>query len=271
MTSFSSPRETALGLVPRLTSSKEDGTPYKRFPDVENEIARALSYPRAEWLRMVEGRGRLSRETLVFLIRQLSDSDRDLCGRLIQELCKSVVRIAQEWARGFDRITTDELLLKVEIEIIELVLAETPSRQSEFLEIAFADAVKKRTINAVDKRKNSPMPLRMQSGGDPGSDKIEIENRAEQVPDEDPTPEQLAEQQENKVRLRELIGKAGAAVKDPRHLEAVILHHVRDWPLTSKDQSTPTLARHFGMSGRQIQNWINNALAVMRTAIGEKK
>jgi hypothetical protein len=271
MTSFSSPREKVLGLVPRLTFSKEDGTPYTRFPDVENEIARALGYPRAEWLRMLEGPGRLSRETLVFLIREVSDSDRDLCGRLIQQLCKSVVRIAQEWARGFDRITTDELLLKVEIEIIELVLAETPSRQSEFLEIAFADAVKKRTINAVEKRKNSPMPLRMQSCGDPSSDKIEIENRADQVQDEEPNPEQWTEQQENKVRLRELIGRAGAAVKDPRHLEAVILHHVRNWPLTSKDQTTPTLARHFGMSGRQIQNWINNALKVMRIAIGEKK
>jgi hypothetical protein len=64
--------------------------------------------------------------------------------------------------------------------------------------------------------------------------------------------------------------KAYAAVKDRRHLEAVVLRHVHDWPITDKDPDTPTLAKRYGKSGRQIQNWISDALEAMRTAIGEK-
>jgi hypothetical protein len=271
MSSSSSSCEQTSLVVPRLVSSTINGEPYERRPDVEAEIARALNCSRGEWVRMAEGKDRLSREALVFLIRQTIDIDRDLCGRLIHKLSKSVGRIAQHWAQGFDRITTDEILLQVEIEIIELVLAENPSRQSEFLEIAFGKAVERRTINAVEKRRNSPMPLNAGSGDGSGRDEMEMESPAESVPDECPNPEEIVEQLEDEIRCRALISKASAAVKDPRHLKAVILRHIRGWPITAKDPNKPNLARYFGVSGRQIQNWISNALEAMRAAIGDKR
>ena len=63
--------------------------------------------------------------------------------------------------------------------------------------------------------------------------------------------------------------KAVESVKDRRHVDAVILHYVRGWPITDHDPTKPSLERHFGKSGRQIQNWIKSALATMRVAIGD--
>jgi hypothetical protein len=60
-----------------------------------------------------------------------------------------------------------------------------------------------------------------------------------------------------------------AAVSDPRHREAVMLHHLHGWPITDKDPETPTLCKHFDMTARQIQNWIRTAFDEMRAAVGE--
>jgi hypothetical protein len=260
---------TVSAQVPALNSLTKKGVPYRRHDDVEAEIARFLNRPRSEWATILEGRGRLSDETLVFLIRQTMKSDRDLCGRLLHRLSKRAVRIAKSWAQGFDRITTDEIVWQVEIEIIELVLTTEPSRQSDFLEIAFGKAVERRTINAVDKRKHSPMPLRATPSDISGDETSE--NPAELVLDQRPSPEEIVAQLEDAARRPELIRKAHGAVKDRRHLKAVILRHVRGWPITDKNPNKPSLERLFGMSGRQIQNWISDALEVMRSAIGDKK
>lgn len=273
MSSSSSPFEPAPPRhegVPPLSSSTREGEAYQRHADVEAEIARALARRRADWMAMCQGQGRLSNEAIVFLARQTLKDDRDLCGRLIHQLGRAVARIAGRWAQGFDPLTTDEIVWQVETEIIELVLAPTPSRQSEFLEMAFGKAVERRTINAVEKRRHSPMPLGV-SRSDSSDDEPDAERQAERVADKSPDPEQIAAQLEDEIRRRELIKRAYASVKDPRHLEAVILRHVRGWPITDKDPTKPTLVKHFGKSERQIRNWINEGLEAMRAAIGETK
>jgi hypothetical protein len=172
------------------------------------------------------------------------------------------VRIANRWARGFNAITTEGIVLKVELEIIELILAETPSRQSDFLEVAFGKAVERRTINAVSQHR----------GRTPHVDNVnELASAAELVADNRPSPEEIFAELEDDIRRPELIRMACDAVKNPQHLEAVILRFCHDWPITDSDPNKQTLARRFGKSGRQIQNWINKALEEMRTAIGEKK
>jgi hypothetical protein len=256
--------------VPRLRSSTRDGTPYQRRADVEAEIAEALGRPQAEWPTMCHGPRRLSNEAIVFLVRTSLNQDRDACGHLIRHLGKAVAGIAKHWAQGFDPLTTDEIVWQIEIEIVELLLAATPTRQSEFLEIAFGKAVERRTINAVQKRRHSPMPLRA-TAGDDSDDRTEAEGREESVADEGPLPEEIAAQLQDKVRRRELLGKARASVKDPRHLQAVILRHVYRWPFNEKDGSKPSLVRHFQKSERQIRNWIADGLEAMRAAIGEER
>lgn len=254
--------------VPPLTSSTEKGEPYKRRADIEAKILRALERPLAEWAAMAAatGAGRLPDEALVFLIRAIQNGDRDLFGRLINELSRRTARIARHFVQGYDKDTTNEIIWKVEKEIIDLVLVENPSRQSEFLEIAFRTAVERRTINIVAKQKQYPQPLRRAPAEPP-----EGEEEAERLTELVPGPEEILAELEHRTRRPELIKIAVAAVKDPRHREAVILRHVHGWPITDKDPTKPTLERHFGMSGRQIQNWITNALEAMRAAIGDSR
>lgn len=272
MSSFSRPKSEPPHneAVPRLQSSTREGMPYQRRADVEAEIAEALGRPQAEWPTMCHGARRLSNEAIVFLVRRSLNEDRDVCGHLIRHLGRSVAGIAKYWAQGFDSLTTDEIVWQIEIEIVELVLAPTPTRQSEFLEIAFGKAVERRTINAVQKRGHSPMPLRA-TAGDDSDDRTEAEGHEESVADEGPLPDEIAAQLQDKARRRELLGRARASVKDPRHLEAVILRHVYGWPFTEKDGSKPSLASHFHKSERQIRNWITDGLEAMRAAIGEER
>ncbi len=145
--------------VPQLASSTPDGKPYRRRQDVEAEIAAILARSPDTWQMLIESQS-VSSEALVFMAKRVALIDRDLCGRLIHELSGRLVRIATRWAQGFDPMTMDEILLEVEIQIVELVLAEIPSRQTDFLEIAFGKAVERRTINAVEKWKKSPEALR---------------------------------------------------------------------------------------------------------------
>lgn len=217
-----------------------------------------------------KGDGCLSNEALVFLVRQTRNGDRDLFGRLIHLLGSRALRIAERWAQGFDRDTTNEIVWNVEKEILDLVLTDTPCRQSDFLEVAFGKAVERRTINAVQKRKQLPLPLRA-SFADKHEEETEPETPTELVADECPSPEEMLIALESEVLLPELIQKAHAAVKDRRHLEAVILRYGHDWPITDKDPAKPTLVRHFGVSEKQLRNWIKDALKLMRAAVGDSK
>jgi hypothetical protein len=159
------------------------------------------------------------------------------------------------------------LIEKVQIGILELILAKVPSRQSEFLEIAFKKAVTGRTINVVATFKQEAMSGiidTLQSS----EDNSETEDWAGKFRDKRPGPEEIVLSLENDALEPELIRTARHAVKDRRHWEAVVLHYVQGWPLTSSDPNKPCLERHFGVSARQIHNWITKALESMCSAIG---
>jgi hypothetical protein len=77
-----------------------------------------------------------------------------LFGQLVGELTKRVAGIAGASAQGFDVITKEDILWRVEREIFNLVLVPMPSRQSDFLEIAFGQAAQ-RTNNTVERHNAS--------------------------------------------------------------------------------------------------------------------
>src|SRR5438067_8338820 len=152
------PIPSSLAPVPPLTSSKPDGKPYERSATVKSEIGTILCVPESDWIAQADD---LQNETLVFLIRQTRRADPELYGRLFQELSKRITRLARRSVRGLDRPTAEEIVLKVEIDMLELVLAEEASRKTDFLQVAFAQAVESRTVDAVRKhRRNSPMAHR---------------------------------------------------------------------------------------------------------------
>jgi len=273
MSTFSTPQKSgSLARIRRLASSLANGKAYERRPDVEAEIQRVLRLHQSAWIAEAED---LQNETLVFLIRQIDRGDEELFGRLLQELSKRTVRIASRWAQGLDPIAAEEIVLRVEMQILELVLAETASRQSDFLEVAFGKAVEVRTINAVRNHNGSAMGRRAEivadTPGDFGDEFDEMERPLGLAVDDRPGPEAILLQLEDEARRDEWIQKAYDAVRDLRHLEAVILHYGCGWPITSKDPSKPDLARHFGAKPRQIKYWIATALEAMRETIGEQK
>jgi hypothetical protein len=253
--------------IPPLKSTKVGGEPYKRRTDVEASIGQALRQPPAEWVAIAKAKGerRLPDEALVYLVRAARHESQDVFGGLVDELCRRLVRASERFAQGFDACATEAIVTKVEIAVIELVLAKTSSRQSEFLEIAFKQAVERRTINAVEKYRHDAMFLATEMTGASGDD-TEPDDPIENLKDDEDGPAEIL----LSLEVKALVRIARHAVKNRRHLEAVVLHCLQGWPLSSSDPNKPCLERHFGISARQIHNWITKALECMRSAIGAK-
>jgi hypothetical protein len=237
--------------IPPLTKSTIDGAPYRRRADIEARIAEVLQRPQNEWATIAAA---LPDEALVFIIRQADKNESNLIGALTRELSRRIVNVGRRWAKGFSTVTTEEILYTVETKVIELVFAERPSRQSEYLEMAFSRIVKGKTLNEVLKYRDRPASIK----------RAQHEDRKPEEPIYDGAGplDQLF-----KAEDAGLVRRALAAVSDERHRKAVVLRHVNGWPLTSSDPAQPSLEKHFGMSGRQIQNWITSALEIMRAEI----
>src|SRR5262249_6722021 len=153
-----------------------------------------------------------------------------LCGRLLEELRKRISGLSRRFVQGLDDLAKEEILSNVEIEILEIVLSKDSSRQTDFLEIAFARAVEKLTIDAIRKYNNSPLAHRGEIADDAtDEDGDEIERPIELLPDNRPNAQDTLLQLEAGNQRHELLRKACDAVQNPRHLEAIILHYGHGW------------------------------------------
>jgi hypothetical protein len=233
------------------------------------EIRRVLGLHHSDWIALAED---LKSETLIYLMRQVHHSDKDLFGRLLAELDKRIARIGRRWAQDFDPTTTEEILWKVEKDILDLIVAEKPSRKGDNLEVAFGQVVKRRTINAVEKYNNSPMGRRDEfvpqiSDGD-GDDPNKIKRPIELAADGRPGPQfTLLESERESLRPR-LFKKAYGAVKDPKDREAVKLHIEKGLPIQSADPNQDTVARRLNETVRQAKYRFSKAMKAMRKALG---
>ena len=254
--------------VPPLASSTADGKPYERSATVHAEICKMLSLPQSCWIREAEN---LQNETLIFLIRQTHHAEDELRGQLLEELRKRIMGRARRFVQSLDDLAAEEIVLNVEIEILEAVLTNGPSRKADYLEIAFAQAVERLTIDATRKHNNSPMGHRGEVVADAtDEDGDPIERPIEFIPDDRPNPEDTLLNLQRENRRHELLRRACDAVKDRRRLKAVILHYAHGWPITSKYRGKPNLSRHFRANPRQIKYWIATSLDEMRAALGIK-
>ncbi len=257
--------------IPPLSSYDLKGRLYTRRSGTEDEIRGALGSPQATWSALARAAPpkRLSSEALVFLVRSVRDFDRNLAGELIETLIHRVLQTARRWCRGFDPMTTEDILDKVQTEILDRLLALHPTRASEFLEIAFERVVKTRTLNQVAKHSQRMVGLTHSSSGDFEDGDSPEERTEEQIAAPGPGPEEIVSGLADEKHRAELIRRARAAIKDTRHFEAVLLRYAHGWPITASDPSKPSLERHFGKTSRQIQNWINKGIQQMRESLGE--
>jgi len=266
MGDFAESKKSASSDVADLTASTADGKQYQRTGAVKEEIERVLSLGHSE----IRGAAKQVRpETLVYLIRHLGRDD-DLRGELLQELSRHIVQLARRWVRTLSPAAAEEIILQVEIEILEIVLTEAPSRKSDFLEISFSQAVTRRTLNRVRGYKRSPMGHRDESVALVGDDDDESEPSLELLADPRSNPEEMRLALQDEAHRRELFRKALRAITNPRARKAVVLHYIRDWPIERNDGSKLDLVHYFNEPAQEIHRWLRKAMKEMRAAIGGK-
>jgi hypothetical protein len=249
----------ALGGIAPLTQRKKDGSPYVRPPDVEAEIAEVVASDPATWSVSV-----LKSETLVHLVRWLwKRNDLRLIGKVIDCLGKRIAQIARDFSSGLGKSGAEDFAIEIAEELNLLIFAQAATRQSEFLECAFRTAVRRRAINKRTKLRERLKHEKCESS------LPEIESDGKEIgivslhADGEPAPDQMASDSES-------TGRTLAAVSNPLHREAFVLHCLQGWPLYDEDETIPTLSTRFGRSPRQIQNWIAKARSEMRTALGDE-
>ena len=265
MDTFSDPaKSVSAARTRRLASSKASGKPLERWGDIEAEIERMLGLHESEWIAEA---GDVQSETLVFLIRYIRKGGQEVYSRLVRELSRRIAHLVNGFTQNLDNeAAAEDIAMKVEDHIMGLVLTEEATRQSDYLEVAFTKAVKRRAIDAVRRYKTSWMGAHrgevVPNGGDMDLDEFEeVERPIEFARDPGVSPETI-------VLRADLIQKAYDASEDPRYLEAVILHLGHGWPIESADPDKEDLVRHFNATARQIKYWIAKAMQAMREAVG---
>jgi hypothetical protein len=245
-----------------------DGRAYERWQDIVKQIRETCRLPQSDWIAQAP---QLESETLVFLFRQTHRVEPDVAGPLLEELCKRTLRQARHKVKGLKPMEAEHVVLEVEEKILQLLLSGEPSRQADFLEIAFAKSIEQRTLNAIEKLKTSTLLGHRgefhPAYGDTDVTKFESQHPLLLAPDSRPDPLKVLLDAEKKERVQALIEQASGAVKDPRHLEAVVLRYLHGWPIESK-KGIPTLVSYFNVSAQQIRKWIATALKEMREALG---
>jgi len=249
--------------VEPLKMLNADGTPYERPAHVQTELGRILALSHSE--RAAEAPG-VHSETLVYLIRHRKQADEELYEVVFQELSKRIVRTARRHVRGFPKIAIEEIVSKVEMQILELLVANSLDPAGDFFEVGFAQGVEGRTRNA---RRGYQRSL---TGGRRGwvvtdetdEDGDEIERTIELVEDNAPGPEDIVLAMKDEEHRRELFERVRAVVKDPRYLEAAMLFFCENWQIRSKDPNKGSLERHFGATDSQIRHWISVVVKAMR-------
>jgi hypothetical protein len=238
--------------IPDLTSILKDGTVYQRLPVVLTEIATMLRLGEREWVAAAK---KLRHETLVYLIRDIKirHGDEEIRGKLLLELSRRILRVAKHWMSGVKKHKKDELAEEIEFEILQLVLAERPSTQSEYLEVVFEHVVKARTLDAVRKLNRTPegwlQDLPPNAEGDEGEDVLQFLARRA---DPGPTPEVAC-------LIKDDLRVAEAAVKDPRDWEVLKLRHIEGMPIECKDGSEEDIPGRTGETVRRTKYRLDRA------------
>jgi len=242
--------------VRQLTMSTEDGTPYTRSPAVEEQIAETLCWSDSD---VPAKRKSLLNEVLVYNIRRFRERDDYICGMLLRELGQRTSRIVNAAICGVDPLGKADIAMQVEVEVLELAIAPEPSRKSEFLEVAFTQAVKRRAINLRERLKTTVQGHCGRYKPNPIQDLDEQEKKRKRplefVPDSREGPEAALaafEDEQFRDQAYEIV-RAALDGEEGRLLLAFRLHVVDGWPLWSANPNLPTVARHFGLTHGQAK------------------
>lgn len=253
-------------VVRPLTMATVDGTRYARSAAVESEIAETTGWSEADVLGK---RKSLSNEALVYNVRRFLGSDDAVCGLLLRELGQRTIRIVKGATQGLDRLEKEDIAMQVEMDVLELVIAPQPSRKSEFLEMAFVQAVRCRAMNLSEQMSRTVQGRRGRYKPSPILDLDEQDKKRKRplefAPDHRNGPEAaLAAFQDEQFRSQAYdVVQAALQGEDNRLLPAFQYYVVERWPLWSADPDLPTIARHFSLSHGQAKYLLERARKII--------
>jgi hypothetical protein len=208
-------------------------------------------------------------ETLVHLILVTRTGDPVLCAALVAELARRIVRLARKATREWDRGAAEEIIATVRFHVLQRLLTENCSRKTEFLEVSFAEAIAGYTaaacrsaIKIADKR-GRVFADAVDDDGD------EVERPMELLPSDYASPEEAVIDVRQQEQVQGLLDTAAVYLKDPRCLQAVVLHVVEGIPVTSTDPEEDTLTRIFDATIGQVQHMLKAGMRALRRAVKE--
>lgn len=258
-------QQGTLKIPDALTQCKRTGAPYVRFGDVESQITDVIQYPKDEWIGLIfRDAMRWKTQTLVYLARH-SIGDDIVFGRLLVEILKRASKALGYLNKVFDPATLDVIDAEVAKQLVELVVAETPTRASEYLEIDFKGKVKQLANKQAVKHKFHPAPGQILISSKHGDKPDPLDTLST---DDTPYSRLVAKVDRNMIR------RLLSAVTDPRHRKAFVLRKMRNWPMYDDDPTVPSVLRYFGLRSdqrRTVQYWITRAEGQMREAYGEEE
>jgi hypothetical protein len=230
------------------------------------QIAELSPRPQSEWAeRALE----LLPESLVHFMRRTRY--RKIYGALAAELASRLAWIVLGTLQGwYDEGATEQILRQVESEILKLVAAKTPSPSSEGLEVAFGQAVVRRTLNVAKLYKATwgkhgghvPAAPIDEDGEDEEFDPLEY------VADIAPSPEARVILRETHELNKKKCAKALRRITYPQHRVAVRLHFLEGMPVVSSDPDEPTLVKYFNRTEATVRHWLHVRMKQMRKALG---
>ena len=243
---------------------------YKRLPEVERQIAEALSLRGCELVgrarRREEGSSDfLSAEALVYFIRRaIRGEDRRIRNDLFRELLERCNPQFRGKFKGFGPEDRQDLQGDVHLSIVEDLFAEDD--RSDFMQVRFWTYLERKCTDARRarfgrKKKRKP------KGEGTDRDKEEAENREIEWTREGVVEglSILKEEVDRRLSLEDLATIGQALGRLPPQLRQVfLLRHYFLMKIGSDDRANaadeePTIAQQFRCTGRTVRNWLKEA------------
>lgn len=245
-----------------LTRLTRTGEPYVRPPEVQAELDCLLGASADEQLAQAKTADKTSTayirdECLVYLIRQaaLAD-DAERYHALAALLLKRRMRGIERKLRALG--VADDDVADLEQEVVSAMMTsilEGPS--GEYFQVRFRSALYRRILKVYDGYVRQRRRTKREQSLD-----APLASSGHEETDDDPSLGALLEGPDDvvaEVERRLLVPEALAAITDPRHREAFVLHHYHGWQIESGDTAEPTLSRLFDRTPRMVSNWLRTA------------
>jgi DNA-directed RNA polymerase specialized sigma24 family protein len=265
-----SPTESSRHSAPEirpLTRRAQTGELYYRRPEVERQIAEALSQNRA----LIENRLRerdkaselfLKEECLVYLIRDFARRGDDaLVSEMSNELtvrCMDFVKYQVRRLVNFADL--EECRNEILMQTFERIY-DFETDRADYLEVSFWNYLKRLSDDAIEKFNTMQRRAWVTDSFDDTLATEEGTKSKGSEPSSDFSVEMF-----DSIRLRE------ALLLLPLHIRtAFIMHHLDGYQIESNDPNVPTLAKHFDKSPRMIRNWLAQGVKLANGGVGEKQ